>query len=106
MNSTEIQHTETPWLVAGTTGTPNGVRFYINGAYGQAVADTMASPMVGMEQAEANARFITRACNNHEQLVAALSVLVLTREIASFLRKNDPKALEQAEAALNAIDSI
>ena len=58
-----------------------------------------------MEETE-NARSILQACNSHEELLAALQVLVLTPHILYYLEANDPMALEQARAAIAKANDI
>lgn len=60
---------------------------------------------VTLDEMDANREFILRACNNHERLMAALSVIVLDEHIAGWLSENDPKALEQARTALKELNT-
>lgn len=56
-------------------------------------------------QEKADCLFIVRACNNHDALVAALSVITLDDRIVGWLSNNDPKALEQARSALKKLNT-
>lgn len=54
-------------------------------------------------ETEANARFIVRACNAHEELLAGLQALMRTPyilDILDYLEAHDPMALEKMRAAL------
>lgn len=68
-------HTPTPWVRDPRSGRTTMV--YSDDATGSAIADCAPS-MVHRSQAEceANAAFIVRACNAHDELVEALSALL------------------------------
>lgn len=60
-------------------------------------------PMIGLGQVPAPLlEEMKRRLDAHEQMYNALLVMRLNPTIHAFLQKNDPKALEQVEAALAA----
>jgi hypothetical protein len=71
---TETKHTPTPWYWEHN---PNGHGPYVRATNGtkRKIAATWCqnqSPVSNIKQNEANAEFIVRACNAHDNLVAAL----------------------------------
>lgn len=57
------EHTPTPWTFDGT---------YVVAKFGPTVADCAKSPSMGWGERRANADFIIKACNAHDELVKAL----------------------------------
>ena len=95
-----MEHTRGPWRVNLHQGTCHlGVGIE---AESDVVVSVSCADCQGDEPrlTEVNARFIVQACNAHEDLLAALQVLVLTPHILPYLEANDPMALEQARAAI------
>lgn len=95
-----------PWTRGAAERKADGSKIYvrcarrIDGATaGIAVAHVLAAP--GREEQLANAALIDSAPALHD----ALAVFVLDRRIRAWLAEHDPKALEQAEAALTAAGS-
>jgi hypothetical protein len=82
----EAKHTPTPWSLAirdHHNYTEAGATIF--GAGNEAagvpvIADLPPRTVDGTH--EANAKFIVRACNSHEQLVAALDSLLFTVDVA------------------------
>ena len=70
-------HTATPWFY-----TFDGREVYIVDTHGDTVLDlgTQLENSVAAHDLEANAKFIIRACNAHDELVAALDFLVKSVE--------------------------
>lgn len=66
-----VGHTPTPWVIeAGTDGIIRG------SADDRWIAKTSVSDPSGWDTDAANAAFIVRACNNHEEILAALKLMV------------------------------
>lgn len=73
----EVQHTATPWicrdnLVFASYGAGNGVLARVEGIGAGSVEQVY-------EKANANAEFIVKACNSHDELVEALEGMVCNR---------------------------
>lgn len=77
------KHTATPWVVATNAGGPETLIRAGNERTGRRIADTFASQpsaktregyIASRKENEANAEFIVRACNAHDDLVKALQV--------------------------------
>lgn len=95
-----MKHTPTPWHV----GMKPGPMIY--GTKGEQIADMMEAngeadlfPYVGENQA--NAAFIVRACNSHDDLVSALGACQMA--LLGYTHQNDitQKALALAQSALS-----
>jgi hypothetical protein len=87
------QHTPTPWQVDASKHSVSIVadRF--------CVAQTATAQTGNVAPAEANAAFIVRACNAHDELVAALRELLWTEQFDD----DDPRLIAarlQSRAAL------
>ena len=96
------KHTPLPW---GLSEPGERIAFalcHISGANHRPVATTVypLAPPDWYQEDVANARFIVQACNAHEDLLAALKVMVFTRGIWEHLEATDPMALEQARTAI------
>jgi hypothetical protein len=90
-----------PWTVSPPDRKAEGSKLYVRCARridgapaGIAVAHVLAAP--GIDEQRANAQLIGSVCH----LADALLVMVLDKRISAWLREHDPKALQQAEAAL------
>ena len=88
------KHTPIPWDIAAR------MTYTIADAQGRVITSMRTGRDVSPEEAISNARFILQAVNAHEDLLAALQVLVLTPHILDHLEANDPMALKQARAAI------
>lgn len=76
-------HTELPWATFPLPGCNWGIHHASPGHLGGMHADVNClnrKTIEAIEQAEANAKFIVRACNNHAKLIAALRRLTETRD--------------------------
>jgi len=64
------KHTATPWRMGGKMGAPED-RFVVFGENGWAIAKILEAGNDAEWQAEveANAKFIVRACNSHDELL-------------------------------------
>lgn len=67
----DTKHTQLPWKVSEVSGWPSD----ICDADGELLATAYPMTIGGEDAGEANAAFIVRACNAHDQLVAALKLL-------------------------------
>ncbi len=90
------QHTKTPWHV---TRSSVGMHHYVEARIGGGLVQEIAScgPTEGPEGSEGNAEFIVRACNAHDELVAALQVLIRRIEHYSSLDTDARPNIEQWE---------
>ena len=68
-----MEHTETPWKVAADFWKSNTRIVEVFGSHVLAV--TIDCHPVTAAEAEANAKFIVKACNNHDRLVETLKAL-------------------------------
>lgn len=87
------QHTLTPWRAEHAVRTARtGMKEW------QVISGTqVVASMVGTSAAEANAEFIVRACNAHDELVAALATLLREHNCQRYPLASD---WETARAAL------
>ena len=99
------EHTPTPWFVMHGTDIMHGDKATRHASVDKLWAD-------GGTQACANAAFIVRACNAHDELVAALTALCCTARTFRNVPKDekewtplDDEALDAAFAALAKVQS-
>lgn len=86
-----MSHTPTPWKWSQ----PFGEGFaYVDDTKHDNIEETgnICTVWSGNNNAEANAAFIVRACNNHDRLVEALANLVISAD--GLEADNDSEALE------------
>jgi hypothetical protein len=97
MKTQTVSHTPTPWSVQAINGTMDReIKLFKQPNY-------LYSPMPGVRvkghNAEANAEFIVRACNAHDELVAALEVAFTMAKRTYHAGHNVPE-LEQIQRAI------
>jgi hypothetical protein len=104
-----MSHTPTPWHVGGMGSAiavhHKGQPFRVWAADGGGVADVCTRRPMGLDDApeeRANAAFIVRACNTHDELVAALNDLVVAHQSG---RTIFTRELDAACAALAKVQS-
>lgn len=89
-----MEHTKLPWHVGMRPGP------IVYGWYGEQVAD-LTSVTLLVEENKDNAAFIVRACNAHNDLVAAIEGLLLCAELNQDDMEGDTRyMLENARATL------
>lgn len=108
------KHTSTPWFAKRESWSTVYIEARIGGGILQEVA-ACGPTEAGSEQQDANAAFIVRACNSHEQLVAALRGLLAATDAYSTVHAPDgddaarmveyAEALNKARAALAAAEA-
>lgn len=100
----DAKHTPTPWHDSGLSDTlPGG---FIEARNGKNICLYYAGPETAVgDQGKANAAFIVRACNAHEELVAALRGA--RSDLTWVLSGDKPFGNEPEQRALhNIVDSI
>jgi len=98
------QHTPTPWKVL-QAGDPSGVPRVTSDKGGVAVicVNRYMGEKGPSAEESANAAFIVRACNAHDELVAALTLakyVLATLSLDDDCTEGQPEALAAARAAL------
>ncbi len=99
----KTQHTPTPWIVDERVGVTILAQKHIN-AIGLSWKPEVASCHLGIglewNEQEANAEFICRAVNAHDDLVAALEDLIAARSDLSYSADKIASAYDFAAKAL------
>jgi acetolactate synthase small subunit len=91
----KTKHTPAPWAMRET---PSGKAKIVNDM-GFSIANTTAGPY---EEQRANAAFIVRAVNSHEQMVSALADAIIRLTSAYTLLKCDDEFIEREVAIARA----
>ena len=101
MTTQQAQHTPGPWYLEGS---PYKVRASIGvGKWRTTVADCDVDTTLIPEQ-KANAEFITRACNSHADLLAALLLAENALAFAeSYANRDQPRIIKAHESVRAAI---
>ena len=106
---TNTQHTPTPWYISETR-LKTTIEIYIDG-WGYTLADCDAShsslaDKVGIEEVEANAAFIVKAVNCHDELLKALEgMLQIFLDVDDSADFENMKTVKAARAAIAKAES-
>lgn len=99
------KHTPGPWKVSKLDGRTINGKAYRNRA-GNLVTPAIASIKERTGETEANAAFIVQACNCHDELVAALKMLIRFIPDGWPMPLGYSQVVAQAETALAKAESI
>ena len=86
MTTASVTHTPGPWATAGISNPQTNPRMSV---WGPKAPDAQSGEWIAKDIRPANAEFIVRACNAHDDLVAALKDVLAQFETGAFVRNTD-----------------
>lgn len=96
------EHTETPWVALHDPGNPVGIQWCVRAKAGYFIADCMDNASDAGPVGEANAAFIVKAVNSHDELLKALeAVCDMAEQSIENITDEEQKVIDIARAALD-----